>query len=165
MTKKDYEDFKNSTKFWICYNTYVDTGVKVKDHCHITEKYGPFEQHIDCNINDTLCHQIPIAFHILKIYDPHLIMQWLDKFNVKINIIPNGLEKYMSFSISNFIHCFQFLSFSLDSLVKNLSKDDFNYLGQELDNNLLDLFKQKGFYPYEWFLEVRRRKVQQRKVL
>ena len=30
MTKKDYEDFKNSTKFWICYNTYVDTGVKVK---------------------------------------------------------------------------------------------------------------------------------------
>ena len=55
----------------------------------------------------------------------------------------------MSFSISNFIHWFQFLSFSLDSLVKNLSKDDFNYLGQELDNNLLDLFKQKGFYPYE----------------
>ena len=26
-------------------------------------------------------------------------MQELDKFNVKVNVIPNGLEKYMSFTI------------------------------------------------------------------
>ena len=36
---------------------------------------------------------------------------------------------------------------SLDSLVKNLSKDDFKYLSQEFDNNVL--FKQEGFYPDE----------------
>ena len=56
----------------------------------------------------------------------------------------------MSFSINNkltFIDNSQFLSFSLDSLVKNLNKDDFNYLSQEFDNNVLDLVKQKGFYP------------------
>ena len=55
----------------------------------------------------------------------------LGKFNLKINVIPNGLEMYMSFSINNklrFIDSFQFLSSSLDSLVKNLSKDDFKYL-------------------------------------
>ena len=66
--------------------------------------------------------------------------------------IPNGLEKYMSFSFNNnlnFIDCFQFLSPSLDSLVKNLNKDDFKYLSQEFDNNVLDLIKQKGFYSYE----------------
>ena len=54
-------------------------------------------------------------------------MQELGKFNLKINVIPNGLEKYMSFSINNklsFIDNFQFLSFSLDSVVKNLTKDD-----------------------------------------
>ena len=45
-----------------------------------------------------------------------------------------GLEKYMSFSNNNklrFIDSFQFLSSSLDSLVKNLAKDDFKYLSQE----------------------------------
>ena len=52
----------------------------------------------------------------------------------------------MSFNINNkliFIDSFQFLSFSLDSLVENLSKDDFKYLSQEFDNNLLYLVKQK----------------------
>ena len=80
-------------------------------------------------------------------------MQKLGKFNLTINAIPNGLEKYLSFSINNkfsFIDSFQFLSSSLDSLVKNLSEDDLKYLSQETDNNILDLVKQKGFYPYEY---------------
>ena len=59
----------------------------------------------------------------------------------------------ISFSINNklcFIDSFQFLSSSLDSLGKNLSKDDFKYLSQEFNNDVLDLGKQKGFYPYEY---------------
>ena len=50
----------------------------------------------------------------------------------------------------SFIDSFQFLSSSLDSLFKNLNKDDFKYLSQEFDNNVLDSVKQKGFYPYEY---------------
>ena len=50
-------------------------------------------------------------------------MQELGKFNLKINV-----NKYnMSFTINNklsFIDSFQFLSSSLGSLVKKLSKDD-----------------------------------------
>ena len=38
MTKEDNEEFRNSTKFWVCHNDYIDTDVKVKDHCHISEK-------------------------------------------------------------------------------------------------------------------------------
>ena len=38
MTKKDNEDFENSTKCQICDNDYTDNDVKVKDHCHITGK-------------------------------------------------------------------------------------------------------------------------------
>ena len=56
----------------------------------------------------------------------------------------------MSFTINSklsFIDSFQFLSSSLDSFVKHLSKDDFKYLSQEFDENVLDLAKQKGFYP------------------
>ena len=72
---------------------------------------------------------------------------------LKINAILNGLEKYMSVSINNnlsFIDGFQFLSSSLHSLVKNLNKDDFKYLIQEIDHKVLDLVNQKGFYPYEY---------------
>ena len=54
-------------------------------------------------------------------------MQELGKFSLKIKIILNGLEKYMSFSINTkltFIDSFQFLSSSLDNLVRNLEKND-----------------------------------------
>ena len=30
MTKEDNEDFKNSTKCWICDNDYIDNYIKVK---------------------------------------------------------------------------------------------------------------------------------------
>ena len=42
----------------------------------------------------------------------------------------------MSFNINNkyiFIDRFQFLNFSLHSLIKNLGEDDFNYLSQEFE--------------------------------
>ena len=133
MAKKDNEDFKNSTKYWICNNDYIDTDVnKVRDHYHITGKYKG-SAHRYCNINLKLNLKIPIVFQNLKNYDSHLIMQELGKFNLKISVIPNGLEKYMSFAINNklsFIDSFQFLSSSLDSLVKNINKDDFKYLNQ-----------------------------------
>ena len=35
MTREDNENFKNSTKCWICDNDYVDNDVKMRDHCHI----------------------------------------------------------------------------------------------------------------------------------
>ena len=50
----------------------------------------------------------------------------------------------------SFIYSFQFLSSSWNSLVKNLNKDYFKYLSQEIDNNALDLVKQKGFNTYEY---------------
>ena len=51
----------------------------------------------------------------------------------------------MSFTINklSFFNSFQFLSSSLDNLVKKLNKDDFEYLSQEFDNNLLDRLSMK----------------------
>ena len=54
-------------------------------------------------------------------------MQELGKFKIKICFIRNGLEKQMSFTVNNKLcvtDSFQFLRSSLDSLVKNLSRDD-----------------------------------------
>ena len=79
-------------------------------------------------------------------------MQEIGKFNVEISVIPNGLEKYTAFTINKnlvFIDSMQFMNYSLDTLVKNLSDNDFNYLSQEFSGNLLKLVKQEGVYPYE----------------
>ena len=88
--------------------------------------------------------------HNLKKYYSHLIIQEVGKFNFKISVIPNGLEKYMSFNINDkliFIESFQFLSSSLEGLVKTLCKDD-KYLSQNFDSTLINLPKKKGFCPY-----------------
>ena len=34
MTKEDNENFKNSSKCWICDIDYVNNDVKVRDNCH-----------------------------------------------------------------------------------------------------------------------------------
>ena len=66
MTKKDDEDFENSTNFQICDNVYVDDDdVKAKDHCHITAK-NRGSAHVGCNINVKLNHKIHVVFHNLK---------------------------------------------------------------------------------------------------
>ena len=110
MTKKDNEHFENSIKCWICDNAYVDSDVKVRDHCHIIGKYrGPVRR--DCNIKVKLNHKIHIVFHNLKNYGLHLIIQELGRFNFKINVIANGLENYMIFDINDklvFNESFQF---------------------------------------------------------
>ena len=59
----------------------------------------------------------------------------------------------MRFNVSNkliFFDSFQCLSLSLDSLVANLSKDNFKYFSQKFDSNVLDLPKRKELYPYEY---------------
>ena len=59
----------------------------------------------------------------------------------------------MAFTINTnlvFIDSMQFMNSSLDSLVKNLSDNDFKYLSEEFSGELLRLVKQKGVYPYEY---------------
>ena len=81
------------------------------------------------------------------------IMQDIGKFNVKIGVIPNGLEKYMAFTINKnlvLIDSMQFMNSSLDALVKNLSDNDFKHLSQEFRGEILKLVKQKEVYPCEY---------------
>ena len=59
----------------------------------------------------------------------------------------------MFFTIKNklvFIDSVQFVNSSLNLLVKNLSDKDFKYLSEEFGDDLLELVKQKGVYPYEY---------------
>ena len=59
----------------------------------------------------------------------------------------------MAFTINRnlvFIDSVHFMNYSLDSLVKNLSDNDFKYLSEEFIGDFLELVKQKGVYPYEY---------------
>ena len=49
-----------------------------------------------------------------------------------------------------FIDSVQFMNYSLDKLVKNLSDKDFKYIIEEFGFENLELLKQKGAYPYEY---------------
>ena len=91
-------------------------------------------------------------FHNLRGYDSHLIFREHDKFDAKISVIPNGLEKYMAFFLNKnlvLIDSLQFMNFSLDKLVKNLSDEYFKYLVEAFGSENLELLKQKDAYPYE----------------
>ena len=55
-----------------------------------------------------------------------------------------------------FINSFQFLSSLLYTLVKNLGKNGFKYLSQGFDSNVLDLVKQKAFYPYDYISDFKK---------
>ena len=80
-------------------------------------------------------------------------MQEISKFDVKISVIPNGLEKYMAFTINKnlvFIDSMRFMNSSLSGLFNNLSDNDFKHLSQEFSSDLLELVKEIRVSPYEY---------------
>ena len=92
-------------------------------------------------------------------YDSHLIFRELHKFSVKIDVIPNGLEKYMAFFLNKnlvFIDSMQFMNSRLEKLVNNLLDNDFKYLTEKLGSKNVELLKQKDVYPYEYMDSLKR---------
>ena len=66
---------------------------------------------------------------------------------MKINVIPYGLEKHMTFFLGRnlvFIDSMQFMNSILDKLVKNLSNEDFKYLVEEFGSENLEILKQNA---------------------
>ena len=133
MSEEEEHLFQQSNSCWICEKLIDQDNEKVINHCHVTGKFRG-AAHWSCNINLQLTKKVPVIFHNLRGYDSHLIFSELNKFDVKISVIPNGLEKYMAFFLGRnlvFIDSMQFMNSSLDKLVKNLSDEDFKYLVEE----------------------------------
>ena len=94
-----------------------------------------------------------MIFYNLRGYDSHLIFRDLKKFDVKTDVILNGLEKYLAFFLNKnlvFIDSMQFMNSALEKLVTNLSDDEFKYLTKEFGSKNLELLKQKDAYQYEY---------------
>src|SRR6266536_4236690 len=97
----------------------------------------------------------------------------LGEFHKNIKVIPNNMEKYISFSIGTtrkewdytlhtmvdkerfnlkFIDSFSFMSTSLSKLVENLKLsglDNFKHTHEEF-GSLTDMITRKGVYPYSY---------------
>ena len=150
MSAEEKERFEQKNICWLLVKVFEISDEKVRYHCHISRKYRGVP-HWSCNINLKISKKIPLIFHNLKGYDSHFIFKELSRFNnLKISVIPNGLEKYMDFAVNKnlvFIDSMQFMSSSLDKLVKNLNDKDFNYLSEEFSDKKLKLVKQKGVHP------------------
>ncbi|XP_057306823.1 uncharacterized protein LOC130645009 isoform X1 [Hydractinia symbiolongicarpus] len=118
MTKQDKVDHKKAKKCHICNKEYINTDYAdnniVRDHCHVTGKYGG-SAHTDCNFR--LTDKVPVIFHNLRGYDNRFIMQQIGEILKKhscktkygelkemdINVIPNNMEKYMAFMLGDYI--------------------------------------------------------------
>ena len=128
MSAEEEERFQLSNICWIRNKLSDVSDNKVRDYCHVTGTYRG-AAHWSCNVNFKMTKKVPVIFHNLEDYDSHLIFKELSKFNLKISVTSNGLEKYMAFTINRnivFIDSMQFMKSSLDSLVKNLMDKDFN---------------------------------------
>ena len=152
MSMEEEEVFQKANKCWICGKLFELLDEKVRDHCHISSKFRG-AAHFSCNANFKISKKVPVVFHNLKGYDGHLIMRGLSNFNVVIDVIPCGLEKYMAIIVNRnlvFIDSMQFMNCSLDSLVSNLVDKDFKHLLRKFSGERLELVKEKGVYPYEY---------------
>ena len=133
MSEEEEHLFQQSNSCWIWEKLIDNDNKKVRGPCHVTGKFRG-AAYWSCNINLQLTEKVPIIFHNLKGYDSHSIFCELNKFDVKMNVIPNRLEKYMTFLLDKnlvFIDSMQFMNSSLDRLVTNLSDEDFKYLVEE----------------------------------
>ena len=99
MTEEEEDLFQKSSNCWICKKLIDNDEDKVRDHCHVTGKFRG-AAHQNCNVNFQLTKKVPVIFHNLRGYNSHLIFNELDKFDVKIKVIPNGLENYMAFFLN-----------------------------------------------------------------
>ena len=86
MIEEEKDLFQKSNNCWIC-----------KKFIYNDEEIQRSLSRESCNLNFQLTNKVLVIFHNLRSYDSHLIFNELDKFDAKIKVIPNGLEKYMAF--------------------------------------------------------------------
>ena len=155
--REEEEKFKNQTHCWFC-NEEIK-GKKVRDHCHFTEKFRG-AAHPDCNLKARKPTFISVFFHNLFGYDIHHFVKALTRRKERIKCIPNNEEKYVSLSLFislgrkifheiKFLDSMKFQGLSLDSLVRNLEKDQLVHTNS-IFGDRTNLLSRKKVYLYDF---------------
>ena len=107
FTQADAELYAATNTCHICELDICDPTEKVKDHCHLTDKFRGAAQN-KCDLKYQMPKFFPVIFHNLSGYDSHLFIKKLrGDCNERVSCIPNNEKNYISFSrdvvISKFI--------------------------------------------------------------
>lgn len=174
-TRKDKARFEQQTHCHICKG--IITGRKVRDHDHQTGKFRGAACD-NCNKKYYLSKEVSVFFHNLSKYDAHLFISDLAKLEGKMNIeiIASTDETYISFMKPieinrdrdplddptshdrvylkvRFKDSYRFFPGSLQAHAANLQSSQYikteKFLSQDYDNELIELLKRKGVFPYE----------------
>ena len=86
IVSEEEEQFQSSSICWICEKLIKNDNENLE-----AQLIGIV------NVNLQLAKRISATFHNLRGYDSYLIFCELNKFDVKIHVIANGLEKYIVF--------------------------------------------------------------------
>ncbi|XP_031355166.1 uncharacterized protein LOC116179510 [Photinus pyralis] len=153
--------YNASTHCHICEEPFLETHVKVRDHCHFTGRFRG-STHQSCNLRYKVPHMIPVFFHNFSGYDSHFIIKDIAQaIPGKVKLLPKNKERYISFTKKmenadvefRFVDSYRFMSESLDNLASYLKFDDFKILRStlsHLNDEQLKLLTKKGVYPYEY---------------
>ena len=127
----------------------------MRDHCHVTGNFRG-AAHRDCNLKLPSLYKLPVFFHNFRGYDAHLIARTFGDFNYQVEVIPQGMEKYMMLrwgKTIQFKDSLMFMNSSLAKLVDNLAAAgvaNFPLLSTEFPADKLPLLVRKGVYPYDY---------------
>ena len=174
LTNQEWKSFHEATVCWLCREKFGEKDLsKVRDHCYFSGKFRG-AAHRSCNRKFQRPKFTPIFFHNLQNYDAHLFVRSLGTLEevLSLECIPNNEEKYISFSLKfelkkewkwvrgewkeitlrhniRFLDSFKFTLVGLESLVKNLPKEELKettrFFGERSE-----LIRRKGVYPYEF---------------
>ena len=166
-----------------CKENFTTQNPKVRHHSHVTGRYL-FPACNSCNLalrprkcrfskeqenaRDDGPYMTIVLIHNMSAYDGHIILKHFRKEYTEyvknngdvayadIGVIPINGERNLSLRIGNvvFVDSFQFLSTSLDNLVKILRKSgtaDFVHTSKHFGHN--EMFYLKGNFPYEYLTD------------
>ena len=91
MTEKDEINFKKADSCHICNQKYTVKDIRVRDHCHVTQKYRG-SAHQDRNLNFRLTDKIPVITG-LQVWQSQSESGWdlfvlFFFFSVSIKVLP-----------------------------------------------------------------------------
>ena len=165
LTPEEKRSFEQADKCLYCRSKFNHD--KTAHHCHVSGRFlGPACNR--CNLQlkfrrsknkfeNKTRYFVPVVCHNTKHYDSHLILKYFRNRNkdMDIHVISSNTEVFISFQIGylRFLDSNQFMTGSLDGLVKTLGQDGnekFVHTRRHFpDNEQFLLAIRKGVYPYE----------------
>ena len=167
LSRAKQEEFDNATQCHICRKPFEGDQdprkPKVRYHDHVTGWFIA-DAHQQCNLRRSLNYQIPVFLYNFGGYDSHLIVH---EFPIiqdrKLKVIGQSMKKYFQVQWSPNIvlrDSQQFLTSSIDSLVKSLAKtgrqnfyilkDTMRNLYPDATDEMVQFVVQKRVFCYDY---------------